>query len=87
METLRIRVRQGTAAELGMGWWRIWAGVSRGVGDGDAADSGKAGVGSRVGCRVVAELGRGKQRSQGWVKADFGRGQQRSRGWGGGGSG
>jgi len=48
------------------------AGVSSGVGDGDAADSGKAGDGSGVGYGVVADLGRGQQRSRGWGRCGFG---------------
>jgi len=48
-----------------MEWRRILAGVSV-VGDGDAADSGKAGGGIGVGYGVVAEFGRGQQRSRGW---------------------
>jgi len=38
-----IGVGYGVAAESGMGWRWILVGVSNGVGDGEAVDSGKAG--------------------------------------------
>jgi len=67
-------------------WWMV---VSKGA----AMESGIGwrqswtGVSSGVGDRVVADFGRGQQRSRGWGDSDFRycRGQKRSRGEGSGG--